>query len=211
MPLAAVALVDEDLPGGGDGAFGSGDSLCRWVLAPNAPSQLVIEDAPNDPRFHGAPLLASNPHFCSYVGMVLVASDGSRRRYGALCALDSRPRTFASEQLRLLRGLAAMCVRELELELVSGVCPSLTSGSIGLIACHCCLAGSNSAFPAASLPVPACHTLLLSPSRPTPDRHALAHLQLRREQQEEAEEMLIRTMDCASGAPRCRSRTGQSV
>jgi diguanylate cyclase (GGDEF)-like protein len=72
----------------------------------------VVENAALDPRFSDNPLVTSDPRIRFYAGHPLHTSDGSR--VGTLCVIDRNPRQFTSEQLDVLRDLAALVETELQ-------------------------------------------------------------------------------------------------
>jgi hypothetical protein len=64
----------------------------------------VVEDASKDPRFRDHPSVTGGQHVRFYAGYPIESPDG--RRVGALCIVDTRPRTFSRSESSLLRGLA---------------------------------------------------------------------------------------------------------
>lgn len=67
---------------------------------------LVVPDATLDPRFRDNPLVTGHPHIRFYAGAPLVSEDGIR--IGALCVIDSSPRSdLTSLQRQGLQVLAA--------------------------------------------------------------------------------------------------------
>lgn len=67
---------------------------------------LVVPDATLDPRFRDNPLVTGHPHIRFYAGAPLVSEDGIR--IGALCVIDSSPRSdLTSLQRQGLQLLAA--------------------------------------------------------------------------------------------------------
>jgi PAS domain S-box-containing protein len=73
-------------------------------------------DAREDPHFATSPLVAGAPGVRAYACAPLKIPDGYR--IGSLCAVDTVPRQFRPEELRVLEGLAAVAVDELELRLL---------------------------------------------------------------------------------------------
>jgi len=86
------------------------DSLC--VRCIESDDILVVEDLALDERFADNPLLHGGRPLRFYAGAPLVARSGAK--VGALCVLDVRPRTLSTQQLTLLRDLAAVGVAQLE-------------------------------------------------------------------------------------------------
>lgn len=72
----------------------------------------VVENAMDDPRFSDNPLVTSDPNIRFYAGHPLRTEDGSR--VGTLCVIDRTPRKFTSEQMEVLRDLAALVETELQ-------------------------------------------------------------------------------------------------
>jgi diguanylate cyclase (GGDEF)-like protein len=72
----------------------------------------VVEDTKHDPRFSDNPLVLAAPNIRFYAGHPLHTVDGSR--VGTLCVIDRHPRRFTTEQLQVLRDLAALAETELQ-------------------------------------------------------------------------------------------------
>lgn len=123
VPVALVSLVSEDrqfFPG----AVGLPDpwagrretplshSFCQQVVDLQAP--MVLPDA----RLHAQlrhNLAIEELGVIAYAGMPLTDLEG--RVLGSLCAIDSQPRAWTTEQLRTLADLAAACSSELRLRI----------------------------------------------------------------------------------------------
>ena len=69
--------------------------------------------ADDDPRFAGHPFVRRRPEVKAYAGVPLSGRDGLP--IGALCVLDSRPRTFSDTDVSTLRGIAQQVMALLEL------------------------------------------------------------------------------------------------
>jgi GAF domain-containing protein len=85
-------------------------SVCKHVVA--TARELVVSDA----RAH--PLLCGNMAIkdlgmVAYAGAPLVTTDG--HALGSLCVLDTKPREWKDDDLEILRELAAIAMREIEL------------------------------------------------------------------------------------------------
>ena len=81
-------------------------AFCAHTIMTSKP--FVVENADNDPRFSLNPIVTGKPGIKSYVGVPLETSPGLR--IGALCAVDSSPRSFTANDIRTLIGLAQIVV-----------------------------------------------------------------------------------------------------
>ncbi len=82
-------------------------SFCQHVVAAGAP--LLVQDATKHPLVSDN-LAVSDLGVVAYLGMPLTTSDG--HVLGALCAIDTEPRTWLPGDAAMLRDLAAMTVTE---------------------------------------------------------------------------------------------------
>ena len=71
----------------------------------------VVEDALKDPRFVGNPFVLGAPHIRFYAGHPIESQDGER--VGVIAVFDPQPRSFSSDNTRILRDLAHLVQREL--------------------------------------------------------------------------------------------------
>jgi len=117
VPIALVTLLDEDRQW-----FKSCVGLDRretkrehafCIHNLHDESVMVVEDATKDPRFAHNPLVTDSPGIRFYAGAPLVTPNGTI--LGSLCAIDTTPRTVEADALDVLRDLADIVVRELEL------------------------------------------------------------------------------------------------
>lgn len=105
---AAVGLIDHDrqwmlsVDGMGSGAVARTDALCDLTI--RRPEILVIEDALRDERLANTANVVGGPRIRFYAGYPIEAPSG--HRIGALCVIDSKPRTFSDTEAALLRDLA---------------------------------------------------------------------------------------------------------
>ena len=83
-------------------------AFCSHAVAQR--EMLVVEDAAQDPRFAGNPLVTGDPHIRFYAGQP-VYCDG--QAIGTLCIVDRNPRRFDFDQRRCLRDLADLVEVEL--------------------------------------------------------------------------------------------------
>lgn len=78
------------------------DSFCAVTIARD--KLFVVEDALADKRFASHPWVTGDEHVRFYAGYPLEAPNGER--VGALCIVDTKPRTFTASDASLLRELA---------------------------------------------------------------------------------------------------------
>jgi sigma-B regulation protein RsbU (phosphoserine phosphatase) len=115
VSTATVSLVADDrqflksLAGSLDRIIPRADAFCAHTIA--APDTMVVEDAREDDRFRTNPLVTGQPNIRFYAGQPLQGPGGWN--IGTLCLIDSEPRTFTSEQQQILRDLAAIVQREI--------------------------------------------------------------------------------------------------
>lgn len=116
-PAAAVNMIGSDRvffaasTGIGECDMGRDVSFCAHAITQDG--VMVVEDAALDPRFHDNPLVTEGL-IRFYAGVPLRAPSG--HALGALCVVDSRPRTQFDEQDRArLKDLASMAADKLEL------------------------------------------------------------------------------------------------
>lgn len=121
VPISAVSLVDSErqwfksIQGLDATETPRSMSFCSHTIRDERP--LVIADAAEDDRFSDNPLVIGPPHIRSYAGAPLCTPDGYN--VGALCAIDTVPRTFSEAQLNILSGFASLVVDELELRRIA--------------------------------------------------------------------------------------------
>jgi serine phosphatase RsbU (regulator of sigma subunit) len=127
VPVVLVSLVEAErqvFPG----ACGLGEpwarqrqtplshSFCQYVVATAAP--LIVEDARTDARVAGNPAI-TELNVVGYAGMPLTDSTG--QTLGSLCAIDSSPRRWTADELRLLADFAAACSDMLRLRIANSL------------------------------------------------------------------------------------------
>lgn len=115
VPVVLVSLVDEHRQWfksrvGLDATETPRDiSFCGHAILSD--DILLVNDATQDERFCDNPLVVDDPHVRFYAGCPLTTTDG--HRIGTLCLIDGQPRSFSSEDGRLLRDLSLMVEQEL--------------------------------------------------------------------------------------------------
>lgn len=120
-PIAIVSIVDADRiwfkshHGVEATEVARDPGLCASAILENRP--WIIEDAAIDPRALTNPLVAGQLGLRAYAGAQLVTREG--HNLGMMCVLDRRPRRFSRQQVRVLEGLAAVVVREMEVRLAA--------------------------------------------------------------------------------------------
>ena len=116
-PMANISFVDRDrqwfksVVGLEDRETSRDIAFCGHTILDDA--LLVVEDATADERFADNPLVTGSPGIRFYAGMPLVTPDGFR--LGALCAIDSKPRSLEPDQKQALAILSRHVINLLEL------------------------------------------------------------------------------------------------
>ncbi len=121
-PVALLSLVDADrqwnksVQGTKLKEFEREHSFCAHAIL--EPDELfVVPDARYDERFHDNPLVTGEHQIVFYAGMPLKDAEGNP--IGALCVIDSRPRTLPEEKLVSLKSLAKLVQAHFELRLAN--------------------------------------------------------------------------------------------
>ena len=116
-PISAISLIDDDrqwfltrhgLP---IEPVTSPSAFCQQTFL--ASEMLEIEDARNDSRFEGHPLVTGSPNIRFYAGVPMILPGGES--IGTLCVMDTVARTISSTQRKSLKTLAQSAVNEIEL------------------------------------------------------------------------------------------------
>lgn len=121
VPIAAVTLVDEhrqwfkSRKGLPTSETSRDISFCAHTIQSRSP--MIVPDARADPRFAENPLVTGEPYIRSYMGAPLMTPDGYN--VGALCAIDTQPRSFDDSQAAILANFATLVVDELELRQIA--------------------------------------------------------------------------------------------
>jgi len=116
VPIAKVTLVASDTiftmscAGAETGtSIPRAASFCSHAILGD--EILIVPDARLDPLFIDSPLVTGEPHIRFYAGCPLTVPDGCK--LGTLCLVDTVPRTFDEEDIKLLRDLATMVEHEM--------------------------------------------------------------------------------------------------
>ncbi|WP_234733686.1 GAF domain-containing protein [Tellurirhabdus bombi] len=117
-PISAISLIDKDRQW-----FKSKQRLkasetpreqsfcAHAILEPD--EIFIVPDARLDDRFSDNPLTTGYPNVVFYAGVPLMDAEGYS--LGALCVIDSRPRTLTQNQLLALKALAQLVNTHFEL------------------------------------------------------------------------------------------------
>jgi phosphoserine phosphatase RsbU/P len=115
VSTATVALIADDrqflksLAGSLEQVIPRADAFCTHTI--KTPNTMVVEDAREDDRFNTNPLVLGQPNIRFYAGQPLQGPGGWN--IGTLCLIDQQPRRFSPEQEQILRDLAAIVQREI--------------------------------------------------------------------------------------------------
>ncbi|HEX2255339.1 MAG TPA: GAF domain-containing protein, partial [Afifellaceae bacterium] len=121
VPIAAVSVVDghrqwlKSCTGIDAAETPREHAFCSHTIQRSQP--LIVPDATKDPRFAQNPYVIGEPHVRFYAGIPLETADG--QRIGALCAVDTKPREMAPDEVEILSDLARMVMDELELRVLA--------------------------------------------------------------------------------------------
>ncbi|OYU77257.1 MAG: hypothetical protein CFE32_06455 [Alphaproteobacteria bacterium PA3] len=118
-PIALISLVDQDRQWF-KARFGlevretpRSESFCTFAIQQRGP--MMVEDALADERFAKNPLVVGEPFIRAYLGLPIVGPDDCI--VGTLCLIDRVARTWTSQQLQLLEGLAHSAAHLLQVRL----------------------------------------------------------------------------------------------
>lgn len=115
-PIALVSLVEEARQwfkarvGIAADQTGRAESFCAYAMLQDAVFE--VPDARADARFAGNPLVVGAPWIRFYAGARLIGRSG--HCYGALCVIDTRPRSLSESQHAQLQRLARLTANQLE-------------------------------------------------------------------------------------------------
>lgn len=86
-------------------------AFCNITIRTHEP--LIIEDTHDDARVRDNPAVTGPPFLRSYIGAPLTTEDGYN--LGAICAFDSRPRSFNEREVAMIVKCADLVMNQLEL------------------------------------------------------------------------------------------------
>jgi GAF domain-containing protein len=115
-PMAAVTLIGESVQwikagwGIARKPTPRAEAICDTTIKYTTP--LIVTDTHEHPVFSTFGLVTGEPHIRSYVGVPLIVECGLA--IGALCLLDTRPRTCVQPELPILNDMAALIVEMLD-------------------------------------------------------------------------------------------------
>jgi len=121
VPMAAVTLIDRNrqwfkaISGLEATETPRNVSFCTYTIQQREP--LIVSDAFLDARFAKSALVIEEPFIRSYAGVPLRTPDGYN--VGALCAIDTRPRTFSDSDIAILSNFALVVSDALELRIIA--------------------------------------------------------------------------------------------
>ena len=117
-PIALISLVDRDRQWFKSRVGLDAEETSRKVSfcahAIHHPGELLeVEDALEDQRFAGNPLVTGDPHIRFYAGMPIV--DAAGLALGTLCVIDRKPRVLKQAQRRALKALSRQVMAQIRL------------------------------------------------------------------------------------------------
>lgn len=125
MPVALISLVDRDrqwfLSRLGLATQETPREMAFCAHAIVDQEVLVVPDALLDERFSTNPLVVDEPHVRFYAGAPLRTQEG--HNLGTLCVIDREPRQLSEHQVAMLKLMADLVMRELELRRIATIDP----------------------------------------------------------------------------------------
>jgi anti-sigma regulatory factor (Ser/Thr protein kinase) len=116
-PMAAITFIDTDRQWFkariGVALTETPRSVAFCARAINHDGIFVVRDAQKNAEFRDNPQVTGDPHIRFYAGAPLLSREG--HAVGALCVIDSRPRTLTRDQLSALDALRRQVEAQLEL------------------------------------------------------------------------------------------------
>lgn len=114
-PVAAVTVVDRvrqtylAVRGMAESPLPLDQSICARTIRDSRP--LIIEDTHADGATTGLSLVAEQPGIRSYLGVPVTSGEGYN--LGTVCVMDTRPRSFTSEDVTVIVNLARIAASHL--------------------------------------------------------------------------------------------------
>ncbi|MDF1732083.1 MAG: sensor domain-containing phosphodiesterase [Minwuia sp.] len=127
FPVGFVSVIDRDtqwlksIHGLSARQVPRSNTFCDYTIRDDVP--LVVENAPQDPRFDTNPFVTGPPHLRAYAGAPIRTVDGYC--IGTVCVADFEPRTISEAETATLCRFASIVERLITLEGASS--PSATS------------------------------------------------------------------------------------
>jgi diguanylate cyclase (GGDEF)-like protein len=125
-PMSMVTLIDRAHQrivasvGSGRGEVDRHLAFCHHTI--RTPNLMVVPDATAESRFASNPFVTGDPNVRFYAGMPICAPDpetGDPYRVGAICAVDTVPRSISPEQEAAMRHLGTVAEAILQARVVS--------------------------------------------------------------------------------------------
>lgn len=121
VSISMISLVDDEEVSfqsnvGMETSIGRrGESFCSLTVL--TPEVHVVENALVDPAVSRNPLVCGEFGLRFYAGAPLVTPDGFI--IGTVCIVDTKPRVFSDHEKRILSGMAAVVMEQIELHLIT--------------------------------------------------------------------------------------------
>jgi len=121
VSISMISLVDDEEVSfqsnvGMETSIGPrGESFCSLTVL--TPEVHVVENALVDPAVSRNPLVCGEFGLRFYAGAPLVTPDGFI--IGTVCIVDTKPRVFSDHEKRILSGMAAVVMEQIELHLIT--------------------------------------------------------------------------------------------
>ncbi|TWI55015.1 PAS domain S-box-containing protein/diguanylate cyclase (GGDEF)-like protein [Pseudomonas duriflava] len=116
-PMCFITFIDESRQwfkscyGTSMGETSRETAFCAYTIMQDEP--MIVEDALQDSRFQDNPLVTGAPYIRFYAGTPVYSSEGFA--LGALCVLDTKPRTLSQSERIMLEDFAFLVSKEVQL------------------------------------------------------------------------------------------------